>query len=414
MAFLLGAVAFVVALLLSVMLHEGGHLLTAKRFGMKATEYFVGFGPTLWSTRRGETEYGVKAIPLGGFVKIVGYTPLEKIAEADRPRAFYRQPAGRRAIVIAAGVVANFAFAFLLLTLMAMMVGTPLARTATSTVDEVTPCVPSGLRADCEAGRPRSPAATAGLRAGDRVVSFNGTPVSDWDDLTKAIDKAKPGQTVNVVVLRPVPGGAGGRPPKRDRPGVRQQVTLPIRLADVDGQPFVGMSAKVVGGGYDRTGPINGAVFAGRAIGRTVAGIGDVAVDLPTAIPKLFSPERESTPGGQVGSVVGATDVSGQIFASDATTRDKIALFLSLVVSVNIFLGALNVLPLLPLDGGHLAVVGYERARAALNRVRGRPDPGTVDLTRLLPLTYLAILVLVGLGVLLILADVLNPLHLPE
>jgi membrane-associated protease RseP (regulator of RpoE activity) len=240
----------------------------------------------------------------------------------------------------------------------------------------------------------------AGLRAGDQVVSFNGTRVSDWAGLTKAIDKAKPGQTVDVVVRRP---------------GDPRLVTLPIRLADVDGQPFLGMSAKVVGGGYDRTGPLRAAVFAGRAVGRTVAGVGDAAADLPSAIPKLFSPERESTPGGQVGSVVGATDVSGQIFASDiASTRDKIALFLSLVISVNIFLGALNVLPLLPLDGGHLAVVGYERARAAVNRIRGRPDPGTVDMTRLLPVTYLAILLLVGLGVLLILADVLNPLQIPE
>ncbi|MFI0485938.1 M50 family metallopeptidase [Actinomadura sp. 9N215] len=400
MAFLLGAVAFVVALLLSVMLHEGGHLLPAKRFGMKATQYFVGFGPTLWSTRRGETEYGVKAIPLGGFVKIVGYTPLEEIDPADRPRAFYRQPAGRRAIVIVSGVVVNFVFAFLLLMAMAMTVGVPRSGTVTSTVDEVTPCVPAGVRSDCGKGRPRSPAAAAGLRVGDRVVSFNGTPVADWDELTKAIDKAKPGQTVPVVVRRQ---------------GAPQPVTLPIKLADVDGQPFVGMSARVVGGGYDRTGPLRATEFAGRAIGRTVAGIGEVAVDLPSAVPRLFSPERESTPGGQVGSVVGATDVSGQIFASDANSvRDKIALFLSLVVSVNVFLGALNVLPLLPLDGGHLAVVGYERARAGVNRIRGRPDPGTVDLTRLLPLTYLAVLVLVGLGVLLILADVFNPLQLPE
>ncbi|MFI0368441.1 M50 family metallopeptidase [Actinomadura sp. 1N219] len=400
MAFLLGAVAFVVALLLSVMLHEGGHLVPAKRFGMKATQYFVGFGPTLWSTRRGETEYGVKAIPLGGFVKIVGYTPLEEIDPADRPRAFYRQPAGRRAIVIASGVVVNFVFAFLLLMVMAMTVGVPQSGTVTSTVDEVTPCVPAGPRSACEEGRPRSPAAAAGLRAGDRVVSFGGTPVSDWDELTRAIDKAKPGQTVQMVVRRP---------------GTAQPMTLPIRLADVDGRPFVGMSAKVVGGGYERAGPLGATAFAARATGRTVAGIGEVAVDLPSAVPRLFSPERESTPGGQVGSVVGATDVSGQIFASDTSSaRDKIALFLSLVVSVNIFLGALNVLPLLPLDGGHLAVVGYERARAAVNRIRGRPDPGTVDMTRLLPLTYLAVLVLVGLGVLLILADVFNPLQLPE
>ncbi|WP_433468069.1 M50 family metallopeptidase [Spirillospora sp. CA-128828] len=399
MAYFLGAAAFVVALLVSVMLHEGGHLLTAKRFGMKATEYFVGFGPTLWSTRRGETEYGVKAIPLGGFVKIVGYTPLEEIDPADRPRAFYRQPAGRRSVVIVAGVAANFAFAFLLLMVMAMTIGVREPGTVTSTVDQVTPCVPAAMSGGCGKDRPSSPASRAGLRAGDRVVSFNGTPVSDWADLTGAIDEAKPGETVTLVV---------------QRPGAPRPVTLPVTLADVDGQPFVGMSATVVGAGYERTGPLNAAVFAGRGIGRTVAGIGQVAADLPAAIPKLFSPERESTPGGQVGSVVGATEVSGQIFSSGGSTRDKLALYLSLVVSVNIFLGALNVLPLLPLDGGNLAVVGYERARAGVNRIRRRPDPGTVDMTRLLPLTYLAVLLLVGLGVLLILADLFNPLRLPE
>ncbi|MEU8340249.1 site-2 protease family protein [Spirillospora sp. NPDC048832] len=399
MAFFLGAAAFVVALLASVMLHEGGHLLTAKRFGMKATQYFVGFGPTLWSTRRGETEYGVKAIPLGGFVKIVGYTPLEEIDAADRDRAFYRQPAGRRAIVIGAGVVANFVFAFVLLWVMAMTIGEPRPGTVTSTVDEVTSCVPATMRGGCSDGRPPSPAARAGLRAGDRIVAFNGAPVSDWDELTAAIGRAKPGETVKVTVRRP---GASG------------PVTLPVTLADVGGEPFVGVSAKIAGGGYDRAGPVDAAVFAGRAIGRTVQGIGTVAADLPSAVPRLFSPERESSPGGQVGSVVGATEVSGQIFSSDDTARDKVALFLSLVVSVNIFLGALNVLPLLPLDGGHLAVVAYERARAGVNRVRGRPDPGTVDMTRLLPLTYLAVLLLVGFGVLLILADLLNPLRLPE
>ncbi|MFG2086583.1 MULTISPECIES: M50 family metallopeptidase [unclassified Spirillospora] len=399
MAFFLGAGAFVVALLASVMLHEAGHLLTAKRFGMKATQYFVGFGPTLWSTRRGETEYGVKAIPLGGFVKIVGYTPLEEIDEADRPRAFYRQPAPRRAVVIGAGIAANFLFAFLLLMVMAMTIGVREPGTVTSTVDEVTPCVPAGGRAGCGEGRPPSPAEQAGLRAGDRVIAFGGTPVADWEELTRAIDRAEPGQTVRLVVRRP---------------GVQEPLTLPVTLANVDGEPFVGMSAKVVGAGYERTGPLNAAVFAAGGIGRTLAAVGEVAVDVPSAIPRLFSPERESTPGGQVGSVVGATDVSGQIFASDTTARDKIALFLSLVVSLNIFLGALNVLPLLPLDGGHLAVVGYERARAGLNRIRGRPDPGTVDMTKLLPLTYLVVLLLVGFGVLLILADLFNPLQLPE
>ncbi|MGI5322351.1 M50 family metallopeptidase [Actinomadura nitritigenes] len=399
MAFALGAVAFVIALLVSVMLHEGGHLLTAKRFGMKATQYFVGFGPTLWSRTRGETEYGVKAIPLGGFVKIIGYTPLEEVDEADRPRAFYRQPAGRRAIVIAAGVVVNFVFAFLLLMAMAMTVGVRQPGTVTTTVDQVSTCVPARLQDGCGGGRPASPAKAAGLHAGDRVLTFNGTRVADWDELRDAIDKAKPGQTVPVVV---------------QRAGIQQPLTLRMRLADVGGEPFVGLSARVVGSGYERTGPVNAAVFAGRAIGRTVRSMGQIVVDLPAAIPKLFTPERQSSPGGQVGSVVGATEVSGQIFSSHSTVRDKIALYLSLVVSVNIFLGALNVVPLLPLDGGHLAVVAYERLRVRFNAIRGRPDPGTVDMTKLMPLTYLAVLVLVGLGVLLILADLVNPLQMPQ
>ncbi|MCP9971198.1 PDZ domain-containing protein [Actinomadura madurae] len=169
-------------------------------------------------------------------------------------------------MVIVAGVVANFVFAFLLLMVMAMTVGVREPGTVTSTVEEVTPCVPAAMTSDCGGGRPPSPAARAGLRAGDRVVSFGGTPVSDWDGLTRAIDDAKPGETVQVAVRRP---------------GAARPVTLPITLADVDGRPFVGMSAKVVGAGYERTGPLNAAVFAGRGIGRTLAGIGEVVVDLP-------------------------------------------------------------------------------------------------------------------------------------
>ncbi|MBO2446824.1 site-2 protease family protein [Actinomadura barringtoniae] len=397
MAFLLGAVAFVFALLVSVMLHEAGHLIPAKRFGMKASQYFVGFGPTLWSWRRGETEYGIKAVLLGGFVKIVGYTPLEEIDEADRPRAFYLQPARRRAVVIAGGVVMNFVIAFVLLIVLAMAIGVRDPGTATTTVDEVSSCVPTSIAASCGHDRPQSPAARAGLRVGDRVVVFNGTPVGDWSQLRKAIEGARPGQSVTVVV---------------DRSGTR--VPLQITLASVGGETFLGMSAKVVGQGYDRKGLVGAAAFAVRGIGETLRGIGQIAVDLPAAVPKLFSPDRAETPGGQVGSVVGATEVSGQIFSSDNTTKDKIALYLSLVVSVNIFLGALNVLPLLPLDGGHLAVVAYERLRAWWARRRGRPDPGTVDMTKLLPITYLAVVLLIGLGVLLILADLVNPLKLPQ
>jgi membrane-associated protease RseP (regulator of RpoE activity) len=394
MAYLFGTLAFIAALLLSVMLHEAGHLLTAKRFGMKASQFFVGFGPTLWSRRRGETEYGIKAVLLGGYVRIVGYTPLEEVAQSDRPRAFFRRPARQRALVIAGGVVMNFVFAFLLLVVLAMAVGLRDTGSATTTVQRVSECVPVNVQSACTPGRPPSPAAHAGLRDGDRVVAFDGRAVRSWDELRSAIQRARAGQTVTVEVAR---DGA--------------RLTLRARLAELGGAPFLGMTAEQP---WQRLGPVDAAVFAARGIALTVAGIGEVIADLPAAVPKLFSEERAQTPGGQVGSVVGATQASGQIFASTGSWRDKIGLYLALVTSVNIFLGALNVLPLLPLDGGHLAVLGYERLRAGIARLRGRPDPGPVNIAKLLPVTYLAVLLLVGLGILLILADLLNPLRLPE
>jgi membrane-associated protease RseP (regulator of RpoE activity) len=398
MTYLLGMVAFVLALLVSVVLHEAGHFVTAKRSGMKATQFFVGFGTTVWSRRRGETEYGFKAIPAGGFVKIVGYTPLEEIDPADEPRAFYRRPAGQRAVVIIAGVVVNFVIAFVLLAGLAMSFGEPVAGTPSNTIATVSSCVPASLTSTgCRHGSTSSPAGKAGLRPGDTIVSFAGRPISGWADLRDAIAAAKPGAAVPVTVER------NGQP-----------VITTVTPADSDGQSFLGVSAKVVGAGYRRRDPIGASGYAVSTIGSTVKSVGSALAQLPGALPKLFSPQRSSSQAGQVGSVVGATEVSGQIFAAHATWKDKAVAYLELVASVNIFLGALNVVPLLPLDGGHLSIVIYERLRAWTNRVRGRPDPGTVDLTRLLPLTYLVVMVLIGLGLVLIMADLLNPLTVPQ
>lgn len=395
MAYLLGVVAFVAALVLSVTLHEAGHLVAAKRFGMKATQFFVGFGPTLWSRRHGETEYGVKAILLGGFVRIVGYTTLEKLDEADRPRAFYLQPARRRAVVIVAGVAANLLLAFVLLVALATVVGVRQAGTATTVVERVSACVPERLGGRCAPGRPPSPARAAGLRSGDRIVSFAGRPVGGWQELRAAIRAAPAGRAVPVVA---------------ERDGTRR--AFQVRLAEVDGEPFLGVTARVIGVRYDRLGPGEAVVFALKGIAVTVAQMGRALAALPAALPELFSPQRGQSAGGQIGSVVGAGQISGEIFASGGSWRDAAGPYLALVASINVFLGALNVLPLLPLDGGHLAVLGYERLRARIARARGRSDPGPVDITRLLPVTYLAVVLLVGLGVLLIVADLLNPLRL--
>jgi membrane-associated protease RseP (regulator of RpoE activity) len=394
---LLGVIAFVVALLATVMLHEAGHFLTAKRFGMKATQFFVGFGPTLWSRTRGETEYGIKAILLGGYVRIVGYTPLEQIAPGDEHRAFYRQPARLRATVIAAGVVMNFIVAYVLLVGVNMIIGLPAGQDRTTIVQSVSTCVPAATDKPCGANAPAAPAAQAGLREGDRVVSFAGRPTRNWDELRAAILATKPGSDVPVVIQR---DGA--------------QQTLRLRPAALDGRAFLGISPRVLVSSWDRKGPVDAALQAGRQVGTYLRETGRVIAALPAAIPKLFSPERSETAGGQVGSVYGAGQVSGEIFASEQSWHYKAFLFLSLVISVNIFVGALNVIPLLPLDGGHLAVLCYERIRAWIARVRGRADPGTVDMTKLMPVTYIAVVLLVGLGVLLILADVLNPLKLPQ
>jgi membrane-associated protease RseP (regulator of RpoE activity) len=389
---LLGVAAFVLALLLSVVLHEAGHLLTAKRFGMKASQFFAGFGTTLWSRRRGETEYGIKAIPLGGFVKIVGYTPLEKVDPADEPRAFYRQPAVRRAAVIVAGVVMNLLLAFLLLVVLAMGIGIPSDGAATTVVRRVSPCVTAADA--CTARDPESPSKKAGLRARDRIISFGGRTVRDWNDLSTAIRATRPGSTVTVVV---------------ERHGAR--LSLPATVAELGGSGYLGLEPVARA---DRLGPVGAGRFAGRFMGDMTVSIGRVVVDIPHAIPKLFGHERASTPGGQAGSIVGGAEASGQVFSSTDTWRDKLTTFLLLVVSLNLFVGLLNLVPLLPLDGGHLAVLCYERIKALVFRVRGRPDPGPVDMTKLMPLTYVAVTLLVGLGVLLILADVINPLKVPQ
>lgn len=389
----LGWAVFFVALLVSVMLHEAGHFVTAKRFGMKATQFFVGFGPTLWSRMKGETEYGIKAIPAGGFVKIVGMTPLEDVDPADEPRAFYRQKAVPRAIVLAAGSFMHFVIAFVLLLVIAMGLGLPDQQKPTTTVGSVSACVPASDTAPCKPGDPVSPARRAGLREGDEVVAFAGHPVHSWEGLAAAIRSHGPGPA-DLTVIR------GGR-----------RVTLHADLVPAKGHPgsFLGMGPQLRA---VRLGPAAAVVFSGRAIGSMLNGVGQVLADLPAAIPKLFSPQRADTPGGSVGSIIGAARYSGEVLAADTSWSVRVSRLLVIVVSLNVFVGAFNMLPLLPLDGGHLAVLLYERARAWIARLRGRPDPGMVDMRKLLPATYVVFVLLIGLGMLLVLADIVNPLSI--
>jgi membrane-associated protease RseP (regulator of RpoE activity) len=397
LAFVLGVLIFVFALLASVMLHELGHFLTAKKFHMRVTQFFVGFGTTLWSVFRGETEYGVKALPLGGFVRITGMTSMEEIDEAHEPRSFRNQPGWQRIIVLAAGSFMHFVLALFLLFVLALGIG--MYYDNTTVVSSVITCVPATSAAansntPC-AGKTlgKSPAAEAGIRPNDKIISINGTPVRSWDDLHTVLKSEPAGQPLPMVVER------GGK-----------DVTLTITPAKIPGRavPFLGVDT----GFYQRQGLLQSAGFAFSQFGDTITSSASALGKLPAAIPDLFSKNRAKTAAGQVSSVVGVGAITGDVVQASLPWQAKASLVLFLVASLNIFVGAFNLLPLLPLDGGHLAVVIYERIRAWLNRLRGRPDPGLVDIQKLVPVSMLVFAVLVGLGTLLIAADIFNPVRL--
>jgi membrane-associated protease RseP (regulator of RpoE activity) len=383
-----GWLLFFVALIVCVLLHEAGHFVTAKRFGMKATQFFAGFGPTLWSTRRGETEYGFKAIPAGGFVKIIGMTPLERVDPGDEPRAFYRQKAWKRSIVLAAGSFMHFVIAFVLLYAIVILVG---QSNPSLTLDRVS-CVNPAASGSC-AGVP-APAKAAGIKPGDRVISYDGERVTSWDQLVAAVH-AHGVKPATVVVVRDGRTRAVHLTPV----GVRSGGTT---------VPKIGVSPAPVTTHYN---PVVAVGETGRLFGSGVVLTFESLGKIPSSIPKLFSPDRSAD--NSPASVVGVGKLAGDALASSGSASSAAANFLAILVSLNIFVGIFNLLPLLPLDGGHLAILWFESARSRLARVFGRPDPGRVDLAKVLPVAYLVIVLFVGLSVLLLGADIVNPVSNP-
>jgi membrane-associated protease RseP (regulator of RpoE activity) len=394
---LIGWVIFIVALLFSVMLHETGHFVMAKKFGMKCTRYFVGFGPTLWSTWRGETEYGIKALPLGGFVKIIGMHSLDDVDDpADELRSFRRQPGWQRIIVLCAGSFMHFVLAFLLIFSLALGIG--IENDNTTQLGTVSACVASNTtqlnNGTCTASAPQSPAKLAGLRAGDVVTSFDGTPFTSWTLLGNAIRHAPVGSSSTITVRR------AGR-----------TLTLHATLATVSGRSgsYLGVAPTVV---FQTASPPRAVTYAGSAFWQVLAGSAKAVAALPAALPKLFSKNRANTAAGQVSSVVGAAEATGAAVAANVGWQYKVSFVLLLIASLNIFVGAFNMLPLLPLDGGHVAVVVWERIRAWFARLRKRPDPGMVNMAKLLPVSFSIFMVLMFFGVALILADIVNPVNI--
>ena len=400
---LTGILAFVVALLVSVMIHEAGHFFTARHYGMKATQFFVGFGPTLWSRRRGETEYGVKAIPAGGFVKIVGMTSLEEIEPGDEDRAFYKQPAGRRTIVLAAGSFMHFVIALVLVLISSFAIGRVVE--GPPALASLSPCVSSGANPTCSTpGAVPSPAKAAGIRPGDVVVAVAGRKIKDSEDFVKSV-RASAGAPLPLTVLR------DGRrqqfsvvPAAVDRPSL----TDPKKTERV-GAIGVSVQRRL---GTERVGAIEALRDTGSTMGLIVQGIGTTVTEKLGTITTLYGKNRD--PQGFIG-VVGASRISGEVLASQETFGVKLLTFLSIIAGLNFFVGVFNLLPLLPLDGGHIAVLAFEQGRDRLRRIFGyRGALQRVDLTKLMPLTYAVVLAFVGLTVWIMGADIVNPVRLPQ
>ena len=419
MSFWIGVLIFALGILVSVCLHEAGHLLTAKSFGMKATQYFAGFGPTVFSFRRGETEYGLKAIPAGGFVKIVGMTPLEDVAPADQSRSFWRFPLWQRTIVLVAGSLTHFVLAVLIFFFAAFTTGLPNPAAATfdafeadPVVGQVSECViqdyalaaDGGLR-PCRAGDPAGPARAAGLRSGDEIVSFGGTPITTYGDLVETIRATPPGP-VDVTYLRGVTEStttadlvATQRPALTDETGTGPRQTVSAIGLSVEA-PSLELH-------YSAAAAAPASVwYLGETVGLTFEAIGNFPSKVPKLIDAIGGEERDpETPI----SVVGASRVGGE-----AVELGLPIVFLALLGGLNVFIGVFNLFPLLPLDGGHVAIAWYERARSWLAARRGRPDPGRVDYNKLLPLTYVVLLVFGGLTLLTLTADIVNPITLRQ
>ncbi len=388
---ILGVLAFIVALLFSVMVHEFGHYLTARKFQMKVSEFFLGFGKRLWSFQRGETEFGIKAIPAGGYCRIEGMTPSDPMPAGESGRAFYRANSGKKLLVLGAGSFLHFVLGFLILLIILIGIGTT---QVTSGINQVSPCVPK-VGAACVAGDPISPAKSAGLLAGDRILSVNGQSASNWAKTVQVI-RDSAGREVLLSV---------------DRAGSTIDVRLTPATRIIDGKPvgFIGIVNRFES---VRSNPWDGFTRALSISGQYMKASVTSLWQLPAKLPQLWSQTvggKPRDPQSLVG-VVGVARASGQAVASSQLSNpERIGTFLLIIASLNFFIGIFNLLPLLPLDGGHIAVVVVDEIRAFIARLRGRSRPAPIDVAVLTPLTVVVLIALVGLTLVLLFADIFNP-----
>ena len=378
---LLGILAFIFALLFSVMVHEFGHYLTARKFGMRVSEFFLGFGTRIWSRQRGETEFGIKAIPAGGYCRIEGMTPDDDMPIGEEGRAFYRASSGKKLIVLGAGSFLHFILGYLLLLLLLAGVG----------VNQVLPVI--------DTVAPNSAAAAAGFQKGDEIIAINGDRNTDWQSQLNKIRNSK-GRDLTFTIKRG---------------GTELEISAAPRMTNIDD----GTSRYVLGiinkFGTKRLGLFKSVTSSAQLTWNLTTTSAKSLVQLPTKIPALwgqtFGGEKRDQ-NGLVG-VVGVARVSGQAASSGVlTASERLGTFILIVASLNIFVGLFNLLPILPLAGGHMAVAIADEIRALFARLRGKARPAAIDVKVLTPITAVVFVVLAALTVLLLIADIFNPISL--
>lgn len=446
--YLLGVMVFVVAILVSIGLHELGHLIPAKRFGGKVTQYFIGFGPTVWSKQVGETEYGVKAIPLGGYVKIIGMLPpgateladevtydadgnqvtrirksntgmftqlisdtraaeWELVGPEDGDRLFYKLPWWKKVVVMGGGPTVNILIAFFLFLLVFSTYGVKSSEVDAGppVLDVVSQCVlpyAEGNR-DCTASDPVSPAVDAGLRPGDTITAFNGVQVADWDQLRELIRDNEGGEAVIAY----------------ERDG---QALTGTTSTTVETRPTSETDETLREVGFLGVTPTTHIATEKGGVLFTLDQMGTMTVDtvqsLATLPVKVWDVAQaivgleERDPEGPM-SIVGGGRLAGETVSHEEfPVAEKVVFLLMLIAGFNFFIGMFNFVPLLPLDGGHIASALWEGVRRGVARVRRRPDPGYVDAAKLLPIAYVVASAMLVMGVVLIIGDLVVPLSL--
>ncbi len=427
-----GVVFMLIGLGLSIGLHEVGHLLPAKLFGVRVGQYMIGFGPRLWSRRIGETEYGFKALPLGGFISMSGmYPPSSKsspargvfaslvqdartandetIGAGDEDRVFYRLPVWKRVIIMLGGPAMNFLLAIAIFTVMASGIG---IQQASTTVSSVTECVlPAGTtQQTCTADDPAAPAAEAGIQAGDVLVSVDGEKVQTFAEASAIIQRS-PGEPLAVVV---------------DRGGKDVELTLtPVAAergeVDAEGRPVVDDDGDPVTRTVGYAGIFSQQEYVPQPIGtgaelavQQTQAVASLVINLPAklwdvGVSLVTGSERD--PNGPL-SVVGVGRLAGEVAATDAPVLNRLVVLMNLLAALNIALFVFNLIPLLPLDGGHIVVALWEGVKRAWAKLTGRRAPRPVDATRLVPVTVIVAVLLIGMGALLIVADLVKPMNL--